>query len=264
MKPTIRFHLAFVPELRADGLPPGIIGQVEGIALVYDVVDTHGTLFARGCLDRTRAERVPAGKVKLFWDHGDVLSQGMYDTDLHIGTVRSLEDRQLPDGRWVAWMKADILDTPKGEEAHRYLRAVLASGGETGLSVGIDPKKDETVKGTGGKMVQRFLEVALGEISITAMQSVPGTGALAVRSEPDPAALQPMLDYLLRTLPEPQVRASIDARFGNAAPTDTDASTATPAEDTDAAASDSHADAQPAIATMDERLRALRQTYVTT
>ena len=33
--------------LRADArLPAGVIGQVEGVALVYGVIDCHGTTFA--------------------------------------------------------------------------------------------------------------------------------------------------------------------------------------------------------------------------
>ena len=50
---------------------PGVIGQVEGIALVYEIVDAFDTVWGRGCIDRTRRERLAAGRIKLFVDHGD-------------------------------------------------------------------------------------------------------------------------------------------------------------------------------------------------
>src|SRR5688572_22503496 len=98
--------------MRGDSteLPAGVIGQVEGIAMVYDVVDSMGTTFARGCLDRTCRERVAAGKVRLFLDHGDQPSQGMYDTHLHIGVVRELVDEQGADGKWQTRFRADLFD----------------------------------------------------------------------------------------------------------------------------------------------------------
>ena len=133
-------HRAFKPELQENDLPAGVIGQVAGIALVYDELDNHGTTFARGCLDRTRREKVAAGKVKLYWDHGDAMAQGFYDSDLHIGTVRSLEDVDLGNGQHGAYMVADLLDTPKAHEVKQYLASVLASGGETGLRHGQPPR----------------------------------------------------------------------------------------------------------------------------
>jgi HK97 family phage prohead protease len=185
---------AFAPALRDTGLPAGVIGQVSGIALVYDTLDSYGTTFAKGSLDRTRREKVATRKVKLFWDHGDALIQeGMYDSDLHIGTVRSLEDITLPDGRRAAYMMADLLDTPKAREVKQYLASVLASGGETGLSVGFRPRSETKIKGGG----IRFDEIELREISITSMQSVPGSAVLAVRQQPRGRVYATMADRLL-------------------------------------------------------------------
>jgi phage head maturation protease len=104
----------------------------------------------------------------------------MYDSELHIGTVRSLEDITLPDGRRAALMVADLLDTPKAHEVKRYLASVLASGGETGLSVGFRPRAETKVKGGG----VRFDDIDLREISITSMQSIPDSAVLAVRARP--------------------------------------------------------------------------------
>ena len=105
----------------------------------------------------------------------------MYDSDLHIGTVRSLEDITLPDGRRAAFMVADLLDTPKAHDVKRYLASVLASGGETGLSVGFRPRAETKIKGGG----IRFDEIELREISVTSMQSVPGSQVMTVRQQRD-------------------------------------------------------------------------------
>jgi len=250
MTPTFAFR-AFRPELRETDLPEGVIGQVAGIAVVYDVLDDHGTMFARGCLDRTRREKVAAGKVKLYWDHGDAPSQGFYDSDLHIGTVRSLEDVTLPDGRMAAWMVADLLDVPKAHEVKQYLQSVLASGGETGLSVGFRPRKERPTKDG-----VQFQEIELREISVTSMQSVPDSEVLAVRAQENRGSVEAALDALLAVLPPEVIRGRLAAVLGNADARDTDA----PAGDRDATAEDSRA-GTPAFATMEERLLALRHTY---
>jgi HK97 family phage prohead protease len=110
------------------------------------------------------------------------LSQaGLYDSDLHIGTVRSLEDVILPDGTRAAYIVADLLDTPKAHEVKRYLASVLASGGETGLSVGFRPRSETKIKGGG----IRFDEVDLREISVTSMASVPGSEVMSARQKQD-------------------------------------------------------------------------------
>lgn len=194
-----RLHRAFKPEILKGELAPGVVGRVAGIALVYDVVDEHGTSFDEGCLDRTRAERVANGKVKLFWDHGDVLSQGFYDSDQHIGIVRSLETISLPDGKRAEWMTADIFDSDKGREVHQYLTSVAAAGGETGLSIGMKDSRTYQGQLPSGERGTRFAEVALREISITAESSIPGTVVTAVRqaSAGEPAEKQ-MLRFLMQ------------------------------------------------------------------
>jgi len=185
MTPTTIFR-AFKPELRETDLPAGVIGQVAGIAVVYDQLDDYGTMFAPTSLDRTIRERVASGKVKLYWDHGDAPLHGFYDSDLHVGTVRSIENVKLPDGKTGAYMVADLFDTPKGREVKDYLRGVLATGGETGLSVGGRSKgiKSETTM-IDGQPVERFTEFPLREISITSMQAVPNSTVLAVRQTDD-------------------------------------------------------------------------------
>ncbi len=47
-KPPKSIYRAFRPELKQTDLPPGIIGQIAGIALVYDEIDTRHLARLRG------------------------------------------------------------------------------------------------------------------------------------------------------------------------------------------------------------------------
>ena len=234
----VRVHrastLQMVPPGGAASFPPGVVGQVEGIALVYDVVDTYETTFARGCLDRTVRERVAAGKVRLFLDHGDMpVNGGMYDTHLHIGVVRAVWDVALPDGTHGAKFRADLFDTEAWRSAHEYLRAIASTGSETGVSIGMLFRPETTRAVLDGHVCERIAEVPLGEISITALSSVPGTKVTEVR-----AALVRDLAALLK---DDEACAQVRALIGDAPPTpDSDAAHGAPVPaDSDAASGDS-------------------------
>jgi len=164
-------------------LPAGVCGRVEGIALVYDVVDSYGTTFAQGCLEQTIRQRVALGKVKLYVDHGDVLETGTYDTHLHIGVVREVWDDLTEDGRPCAKFRADIFDTEAGRKEHEYLTAVAATKSETGVSIGMLEAPTTTRVVLNGVQCDRINKVALREISITGESSVPGTKVTAVRQD---------------------------------------------------------------------------------
>jgi hypothetical protein len=58
----------------------------------------------------------------------------------------------------------------------------MAAGAFTGLSIGFVPKRTEMAT-LDGKMVERFLEIELREISLTPMPSVPGTDVLGARND---------------------------------------------------------------------------------
>lgn len=156
--------------VRVDGLPAGIAGRITGIALRYDVIDTYETTFARGCLVKSINERVSARKVPLLMDHERSVGA-------HVGVVVGMADTD--DG--VA-MTAEVFDTPEGRACMEYVRAVIAAGASTGLSIGFMPVRSNMVQ-MDGKMVQRFIEVALREVSITPMPSVPGTEVTGARHE---------------------------------------------------------------------------------
>ena len=249
-----------------QALPAGVIGQVEGVAMVYDVIDSYGTTFARGCFDRTCRERVAAGKVRLFLDHGDAPSSGMYDTHLHIGTVRELVDEQDGSGHWVAKFRADIFDTEGGRQAHEYLKAVAATASETGVSIGMLKEPSTTRCMIDGVPAFRISELALGEISITSMSSVPGTRVTAVRADvkdDQPVAPDPDVDYtallagIQAQLGADRFRALTQGLNGDAPPADSDAATASDAAEGDSQLVSTE-DTQPATATNEERLAFVR------
>lgn len=239
-RPTIERAtvLDMVARAASATLPDGVIGQVEGVALVYNVVDTHGTTFAPGCLSRTVRERVAAGKVRLFLDHGDAPTFGMYDTHLHIGVVREVWDVDLPDGTKGAKFRADIFDTEPGRQAHEYLRAIAATRSETGVSIGMMTMPPTTRATIGGTLCERIDEVALREISITAVSSVPGTHVTNVRADVT-TPIDTTLDYapLLRgmhaALGADRFRALVEGITGNAPLEDRPAATAGNAPTTD-------------------------------
>lgn len=217
-----------------DPLPSGVVGRLEGIACVYGVLDDYNTMFLRGCFERTMRERVAAGKVRLFMDHGEAPVTGMYSSRLHVGTVRELYDREV-NGQHVAWMVADLFDTEPGREAHAYIKAVQATDGETGLSVGMIGKACKTeTRMINGMPVECFTEVPLREISITAVPAVPGTAVTAVRAHVD---YTPFLRGIHAALGGHAVRAILARIEGDAEDhTDNDAGQ-TP--DSDAAPTDS-------------------------
>ena len=247
-----------------EALPEGVCGRLSGIALTYSVPDDYGTVFLPGSLARTRAEAVARGKVKLFADHGPF-------TDTHVGVVRSLDD--VGD---TAVMTADLFDTEAGREMKEYLMAVLASGGETGLSIGFRPIEKEWRSGDDGDMYCAFKEIALREISITPVPAVPGTTVTSVRHEPgdDPETdlLRRALRSILASLPEREARAVFDAAYpispasAGADPSDTPvaphAGAGTDAGRGTESATDASGDSlDGGLATMEERLRAVRSVY---
>lgn len=238
-------------EVRAEAdLPTGVCGQVVGVALVYGIRDAYGTAFAPGCLDRTKREKLAAGKIALYADHE-------YQTHAHVGVIRGLEtagDREV--------MTADIFDTAAGRALKEYLSAVTATGAHTGLSIGFFDRASDLRDGPGdGERTLWYSEVELEEVSATPRPAVPGAGILAVRRD-DNVPLLIALRTLIAAVGVPAVRAEIDAVAvpGNAVPTE-DSSSAAPAETSDAEGEDSHRSETAAIATMDERLLAVRTSF---
>jgi len=246
-------------EMRADGaaLPKGICGRVTGVLLPYNRVDSYGTRFARGCMDRSRAEKVPAGRVPLFINMTyDGSGMHMYNARTHVGVVRTLED--VGDN---AVMGADIFDTPDGRAAKDYLEKVLGAGASTGLSVGFRERKapdltKETVDGE-NTYVATYTEIELMEGTITPLAAVPGAEVMAVRSQLDLAAFMRGLWH--RLAPEDREAFLTDVRTQDDHGGKPPASGPTPEKPASPPASM----AEDAAATMDERVAAFRSTFDT-
>jgi HK97 family phage prohead protease len=248
-----------------DTLPAGCCARMTGVALVYEVRDDYGTVFARGCLAQTVAEKVRPGKVRLFADHEP-------RTKTHVGTVIDIKD--VGD---QAIMTAVIFDTEAGRRMKEYLEAVTKSGKETGaatgLSVGFRSREDEstTIEDDEGieQWACRFLEIELREISVTPVNAVPGSDVLAVRREPgekDVGLLTRILARILSEVPESEARAVFDTAYASAADradhVAAPSGVTPPAQATADAATGSEsstASAEPKVLPLDERMRIVRE-----
>jgi len=182
-----------------EQLPDGISGRMIGCACTYNTVDDYGTLFKPGCFDRTRSEKVPAGRVGLFRDHDHVSSA-------HVGVIRA-----CPDMGDRMMMNADFFDTPEGRDARDYVKTVLAAGSYTGLSVGVYVRDGgrEPDPANATDSVYAFREVELAEISITPFPAVPGADAIAARHSTRPDMTLKTQITALRTLLTSMPRADV-------------------------------------------------------
>lgn len=248
-----------------DNLPAGCCARMTGVALVYETRDDYGTVFGRGCLAQTIAERVRPGKVRLFSDHIPMVKT-------HVGTVVDIKD--VGD---QAIMTAVIFDTEAGRSMKEYLEAVTKSGKETGaatgLSVGFRSREDEstTIEDDEGieQWACRFLEIELREISVTPVNAVPGSDVISVRKEKgedDGGLLKRILARILAEVPESEARAVYDTAYASAADRTekaADPTGATPAAEPAAGAvsgsESSTASAAPKVIPLDERMRIVRE-----
>jgi HK97 family phage prohead protease len=187
------------------------------------------------------------------------------EVDAHVGVVASLTD--TGDG---LVMVADLFDTEAGREARDYVKAVMAAGAVTGLSIGFVPKRTEMAM-VDGKTVERFLEIELREVSLTPMPSVPGTDVLGARSDKSTPDVPEQLRDPVRTdrdLLMIAARTALDALSVTDRQAVLDAY-ASPYLDDAAPGTRSDCCAPPtptparedAAVTMADRLAAVRQTY---
>lgn len=240
--------------IETNDLPAGVCGRIVGIGLRYNQPDWYDTLFRPGCLAKT-AEKVRAGKVKFLQDHRG-------GTDNHIGVVRSVEDV----GEDVL-VRADLFDTDVGRRKLEYAKAVLAAGAQTGLSIGFYERASEPVE-VDGRRYLAFTEVELEEFSLTPQPAVEGADLLAARTAPAErqALLRTAFDTLLQSIPEAEVRAAVEARFGSTStgnatdPQDSADSRATSRETRDAHDGERPGATPAQVATMDDRLTAVRHS----
>jgi HK97 family phage prohead protease len=241
----------------ADAMPAGVCGRVVGVALVYNVRDTYGTAFVPGCLDRTKREKLTAGKIALFADHD-------YQTRSHVGVVRSLEtvgDSEV--------MTADIFDTEDGRALKEYLVAVTASNAHTGLSIGFFDRASDWRDGPAdGDRTLYYTEVELEEVSATPRNAVPGADVLAVRREDlqkDTADVRvTALRALISAVGIETVQQIIAECAGRSTTSNADEPEDSPTATTTVVPGNAEdADSDVTHATMDERTRAVRAAYAT-
>lgn len=242
--------------LRETDLPEGICGRIEGVALTYNVVDSYNTRFRKGCLERSR-QKVRAGKVGLYNDH-------TYDLDHHAGVLRSLDMRGNEE-----WFTADLFDTEPGRKAKAWMKSLLAAGVSPGTSVGFfDTTREmglgfkvrtfETVQDPEHGEVLDFTEIELEELSNTPRPAVPGARVTGVRSDMRERH-RLALTGSLTLLGEAEFRALMDEVLaGRTEGPDTDR-TAEAAPPADTSRTDT--EDTPRYATVEERLRAVRQSY---
>jgi HK97 family phage prohead protease len=240
---------------RQEELPTGVAGRITGIALTFDQVDTYGTMFARGAAKRTIDLKVKARKVPFLMDHER-------EVDSHVGVVASLTETED-----ALVMVADLFDTEGGRAAKEYVQAVMAAGASTGLSIGFVPRRSEMVQ-VDGRMVERFLEIELREISLTPMPSVPGTDVLGARHdvlEQPHDAVRTDRDLLILAAEMALDALSVTDRHAvldrYASPYRDDAAPDTSSDACCASSTPARTDQGTAALTMAERLEAVRRTY---
>lgn len=245
-----------------ETLPAGVCGRVQGIAMVYDQVDFYDTIFARGCLAKSIVERVLTRKVNVFADH-------IKQVRCHVGVVASVTE--IGDAVTVL---IDLLDTNDGRSMLEYAKACIAADIETGLSLGFIPRKGEVVRDKSNVPTgqYKFTEIEWRETSITPVPAVPGTQITGARNDEGESGVDftnDEISAILAAVPEERLtevltglgfsRSSANAVPATPAAPETPAESAPPVE-----SSNSEQGTERKIATMDERMSALRQSFATT
>ncbi|GAB1581739.1 HK97 family phage prohead protease [Phyllobacterium phragmitis] len=134
---------------------PTDTGEIEGVAVRFNTVDTYRTEFAPDAFRGLEGRTLP-----MLWAH---------DPANVIGSWSSFSVRS--DGL-TAKGKLNLA-VAKAQE----VRSLLQAGDIKGLSIGFRTVKDER-RANG---VRRIVEARLHEISIVAFPSVPGSGITSVR-----------------------------------------------------------------------------------
>jgi HK97 family phage prohead protease len=247
-----------------DDLPAGIVGRISAVALPFNQEDSYGTSFAQGCAARSIGQKVKARKVPFLLDHDR-------RTGSHAGTIMSVEDAGTG-----YLMGADVLDTRLGRETMEYVKALIASGGTTGVSIGFIPRKSEFKKSAQGRTIEVFTEIELSEISLTPMPAVPGAEVIGARKEEegaaDPTTSGSQRDDItlmtlaaraaLDALPD-EARAEVLKQYGTASPKPSEG--AAPAEGEQGSRTTTATESRDeGNVSMDERIAAVRKTFVHT
>lgn len=149
------------------------LGAVEGLVLVYNVVDTYGTRFHFGCLNRATP-----GSIKYYWEH----NEGEFGNTGPIARVTALYEitraelpeivrLQHPEAKGGLICVREYFDTENGKAAHWWLM-----NGTRGISIGGLKTLRTTTREEDGRRVTDVYEAEISEISDGRMKgAVPGT-----------------------------------------------------------------------------------------
>lgn len=132
---------------KADPFSPTETGGAEfiGHAAVFGNVDDGGDIIQPGAFAKTLSER--GSKIALVWQH---------DWKAPIGRVTEIKE----DDRGL-YVRAKISDTSLGRDVSTLLR----DGAITGLSIGYNPVKEQTIALADGRRARSLQEVKLFEVS---------------------------------------------------------------------------------------------------
>lgn len=136
-------------------------GLFYGYGSVWDVLDSHKEIVARGAFTGSLAKR-PAKKVKMLRGH---------DQSEPIGTWESI----VEDEHGLKATGRLILDTARGRETH----ALMKAGALDGLSIGFRTVRDRMDRAKGARVLE---EVDLWEISVVTFPSNPDATINGVKS----------------------------------------------------------------------------------
>jgi HK97 family phage prohead protease len=130
-------------------------GWIEGYASVFNVVDHQGDVVRPGAFQKTIAERIPAGKVKLMARHyargGDTLEV--------IGTIT--EAKEDEHGLWI---HAEL----SANGTAQNVRQLVHEGHVNNLSIGYRPVQYSDTVDADGKQIRELTELVLAEVTVVA------------------------------------------------------------------------------------------------
>jgi HK97 family phage prohead protease len=158
--------LSDVKARKAEGT--GLITELEGYVAAFGNVDAQNDVIEPGAFDRTIAERVKGGKVKLLIDH-------LWDVEHTAGTI----DDAQPDAHGLKVHA--VVD--EDDDVQRAVRKV-DRGHVTGMSIGYETMRAEYEEREDA-IIRHLTELKLFEGSITPFPANEAAVILGVKSQAD-------------------------------------------------------------------------------
>ena len=137
-------------DVKANATKDGTITELEGYVAAFGNVDSQDDVIEPGAFDRTIAERVKGGKVKLLIDH-------LWDVEHTAGTI----DDAAPDAHGLK-IHANVDE----DELVQRSMGKVARGHVTGMSIGYETM-GASFEEREGKVIRHLEELKLFEGSVT-------------------------------------------------------------------------------------------------